>query len=155
MIIYNRSIEHDLLLAHWWGLLHASGELHTTFTKSIDSLSSFYTLFRPPASLVFYTDADGIWLAAWFEPVLSGAFMGLWLRADKRRSRSAYRSILTLYREALTVWPVLIGVTRHERLLDQHRRLGYTLLGKIPLLFDDEGAYILTLTKQTFHDREV
>lgn len=155
MIVYNRSTEHDLLLARWWAILCETGELRTTFAKSIESLSSFYALFHPPSVLLFFTDANGIWLAAWFESVLSGAFMGLWSRQDKRKSRSAFRAVLSIYRQALVTWPVLIGVTKQEKLIDQHQRLGYTLLGKIPCLFDGEDAFVLVLTKQTFRDREV
>src|SRR3990172_50052 len=76
--------EHDLLLASWWGHLVEGEDLGKVFTVSCASLSGFFQAFQAPCILYFAKDDKGIWFAMWAEPIMSGAFFGLWVREDCR-----------------------------------------------------------------------
>ena len=149
MVVYKPSPEHDMTLVRWWMDLTNSGEIEVVFSQSVVSFVDFLSLFLPPKTLVFEYDKLGIWLAAWFDPVMSGAFMGFWIAKRKRRTRDAYRAAVKIYDLALAEWPVLIGVTRQKELLDIHENMGYVSNGVIPHLWDGQEAYVLHLTKES------
>ena len=151
MILYDYEYSHDLLLAQWWARMREAGEFGRIFTKDLRPLGSFLAYFRPPRSLVFLTDAQGMWFAAWFEPVMSGAFAGLWLRPDYRRKKAGLEAVKSALELGLKRWPVLIGVTRKQELLRAHERLGYTVLGEIPGLAEGEPTWIVVLTQEGFN----
>jgi GNAT superfamily N-acetyltransferase len=149
---YEPGQETDLLLATWWAKLHTTGDLFAVFPTSIHNLSNFLVWFRPPRELAYAMDGEGIWLAAWFEPVFSGAIMGLWVDPRYRRSRHAAELVGRLYDEALSRYPVLLGVTGQRRLLRAYVKAGYEVLGSVPYLFDGEEGWMLVLTRQAFEN---
>lgn len=152
MHVYRSSPEYDMALVRWWMDLYNGGEMNTIFGK-VMSLVDFVSTFLPPRTLLFECDDIGIWIAAWFEPIMSGAYMGFWIAKRKRRTRDAYKAAIQIYDLALAEWPVIIGVTRQEKLLDIHENMGYTSLGKIPHLWDGQDAYVLCLTKESLRGR--
>ena len=154
IILYQPSREHDLVVSAWWARLVAGPDAERTFTPSVtDTLSAFLGFFQQPKHLVFKLDTVGIWFAAWLEPVMSGAYFGLWIREDRRHSKLALVAFEESLSIAFTIFPVLIGVTRQPDLIDGHKRLGYTLLGQIPYLWDDTDVYIMFITKDAFNSR--
>jgi hypothetical protein len=150
VISYNRSDKHDLLIAQWWGALRQVGEFDGVFSEDVQSLGAFMEFWRGSCVLVFDTDEQGMTVAMWFQPAMSGAFSGLWVRPDKRRSPSVFRQIELGYSSALCHWPVLIGVTKQEQLLKAHRKLGYDVLGRVPHLWNGDPAWIVILTREGF-----
>jgi hypothetical protein len=52
----------------------------------------------------------------------------------------------------LVSFPVLIGVTKQANLLPIHRKVGYTVLGPVPHLFDGQEATIMYLTRRAFRE---
>ena len=150
MTIYEPSPAADALVAAWWAAVHRAGEFPQTVGPSLAPLSAFLAHFQPPTVLLYEADADGLWFAAWLEPAMSGAFLGLWVAPHRRRSRAAltaFESVLTM---ALGRCPVVFGITRQAKLLDAHTRLGYTILGEFPGLFFGETAWLLSLTRADF-----
>lgn len=149
MIAYHADPAEDLLLSQWWTTLLDANEFLGTFTATLVPLSAFLAHFQPPTSLLYEADARGLWAAAWFEPVMSGAFLGFWARRDRRRTRGALEALETALTSGLARWPVLLGVTR-SNLLRAHRRLGYTVLGDIPHLWDGRAVSVVMLTQEGF-----
>lgn len=149
MIAYQPNEQNDLLLAKLWHDIRAAGDLDRLLMPRARTLSGFYGLFRLPTVLVFETDDSGIWLAMWFEPIMSGAFVGLWIAPRMRHTKAAVDRVLEAQEIALRSWPVLIAVTKQENLLDEFARFGYDKLCAIPALFGGESAWITALTKET------
>ena len=119
------------------------------------SLHSFLSTFQPPNQLLFKSDLKlGLWFAAWLEPALSGAFVGLWCQDKMRHTKALLETVEEALDYGLYQYPVLIGVTKQENLLDAYRRLGYNVLGKVPLIFDGEDAWIAHITRGSFEARE-
>lgn len=149
MYSYVPSYENDLLLLQWLERMRHDNELGA-FASSLHIPSSFLTYFRDRAKLIIEVDDDGIWLAAWFEPVMSGAFVGLWIAPNKRRSPSSLVIIDRLIEKALTVWPTLMSITSSSALVEQYRAFGWEFGCEIPKLFDGEDITLLYMTKEIF-----
>lgn len=146
MIVYQPSVANDLLLARWWGELHSSGEIQRMLMRDAHTLSGFMRMLQSPTILVLDTDEQGIWFAMWFEPIMSGAFVGVWIAERARHTKTAYDAVQRAHKTALQTTPILIAITKQEKLLDEFERFGYDRLCRIPRLFDGEDAWVLALT---------
>lgn len=148
--IYEPSLNEDLKLLQWWLKMNRDGDLERTFTEECRPLGAFYASMRSPTILVLGTVGEKVELGAWMVPAMKGAFFGLWVARERRHSKSMFQQVVSVYSKALTLFPVLIGITKQEALLDAHRKLGYTVGDRMPGLFDGEDAWIVTLTKENF-----
>jgi hypothetical protein len=150
MTIYDpNNVQHSLLVAQWWAIAQQDGDLDLMMMRNSHALGQFFKRFEPPNILVFDTDDLGIWLAAWFTPMMTAAFYSLWIRPD-RRGRETVPYVLQTYEMGFKVWPVLLGVTKQERLLRNHERLGYRIVGPVSRVFDGEDGWLVELTKESF-----
>ena len=86
----------------------------------------------------------------WFTPWLNSAWMGLWIREDKRHSKEAFRNLIDLMNEALELVPVIMGVTRQPELIEIHRKLGYDISMVVNNLYGDFPGWIVSLHKSNF-----
>src|SRR5438552_11313420 len=138
MTPYVPSPESDLLLVRWWFQLQEAGELELVFGQGAQTLTSFLDAMRPPRHLLLYEAAEeGLWMAFVVDPILRGAFVSLWLAPRKRKAiHGGLGAIEAAYEAVLATYPLLLGVTRQERILSAHRRWGYTVAAKLPGLFD-------------------
>jgi len=150
LLPYVSSRDTDLLLAHWWAKMERDGDLPDLFTKSGQSLSSLYRIVGPGKTLLYGVDIGGIWVAFWFEPMMSGVFMGAWVAREHRRTRRALDAFLQAWELALIHHTVVIGVTRQREIINEHERLGYTVLGCLPGIWDGEDAWAVMLTRPAF-----
>jgi len=149
---YDGSPEVDVIVAKWWAKMRADGDLPQMLGPHHQGLSGLYSLISSPKTMIYATDEDyNIWVAAWFEEVLNGAFMGLWLAKEYRNKMTGLRGVLKCMETGLKAKPCLFGVTKQERILDEHRRLGYVILGKAPQLWADHtDAWLMMLTRESF-----
>ena len=147
MIRYEPGRDADLAVAAWWVKMERDGDLPALFAADYQTLGALYKLIRPPNAALFEVDATGIWLAMWFEQVMGTLFAGVWIARERRHTRPALRALLHGYGQALALVPAIMGVTKQERLLAPHRRLGYQVLGEVPGLWDGERAWIVMLTR--------
>lgn len=153
MQVYNGSTEHDLLILRWWTDSFNSGELELFTTDTAQTPYGFLKMFEEPNILAFETDDSQIIMAAWVEPFMNGAFYSLWIHPDHRRPvEPALAFINETYEAAFRVYPVLVGITKQQRLLDSHAKLGYNYVGHIPHVFGEEGAHILYLTEEQWRN---
>jgi hypothetical protein len=152
---YKPCEQNDLVLLRWYGYLRTSGDIDTVFGKALQAPSAFLHYFQQPQVLMLDLDDNGdVWFAAWVEPFMTGAFFSLWCRADHRKSRQLLVNTEEALDNALRFFPLLIGVTQHEKLIDEHIRLGYTHLGKIPGLVEGNDASVLYITRESFQMRQ-
>ncbi len=144
----------DLWVTKWWFKMEADGDLRVALSDQCQSLGELFGLISSPTKYVlFATDEDGIWFAAWFEPSLSGVFMGAWCAKEYRHrghGRRGLNAFLDAWEWGLQRWPVVIGITKQPAILDEHRRLGYTIHGPIPQWFDGKSTWIMHLTQGSF-----
>lgn len=152
--LYHPNRENDLEIVRWWVRLERDGDLDRLMLEGGRTISDLFRMVAGPskALLFAHTPEDGIWFAMWFEPCLQGAFCGAWLAKDKRGTRQGVYAFLDAWTWALVAWPVVIGVTKQPNLLPIHRKVGYTVLGAIPDLFDGQEATVMYLTRQAFRE---
>ena len=151
-MLYVPSKDSDTLLELWYHRLCISGDLEQLYLIDQRHLSWFLRSFQRPVELVVLCDETPEIIAAlWFDPSpLVGAWCGLWVSRDYRRSRRVLEFLLSTYAVALEHWPILYGLTKQESLLEPHRRLGYTIGPEIPSAFDGHKGWLVTLTKADF-----
>ncbi len=152
---YTPSIGADMRILGWWYELVQNGERHLVAEpQQTDTPSDFLQFWRPPRALAFCPKSerleDGIWFAGWLEPILSGAFVGLWISPKYRTTKAAARVTHDFFDRATQAFPVLIGLTKQARLLPIHRTIGFTHLGTVPRLFDGDDAHVVVLTREGF-----
>lgn len=149
MIAYQHTFEQDALLLTWYQELIQSGDMVVTFMPSSYPLSKWFEVFRT-AELVYEADEKGIWWAAWVEPSFGISMYSMWCRTDKRRSlRNATNTKKALH-AALTLRGTVFGVTCQPSLLELHRRMGYTVVGEVPGLWEGRPAWLVSLTREGF-----
>lgn len=154
MRIYSPGVDEDLLLLNWWTVLGSTRELETVFSSFTTALGGFMRCWAPPTILMYEADEAGIWGACWLDPIHSGAFYGLWIRPDKRRTKTGLKFALESLEYALTRAPVLISLTRDESLFKQTVHLGFTpLQGVIPWVLDGDDARVAYMTSREFNAR--
>jgi hypothetical protein len=142
----------DNMILDWWSQLVTTTELDEIFSKSCYSLSKFYKLFQRPNWLFYKANKEGLQLAVWAEPAFSTAFVGMWVAPTSRHSKSVFRSIQLIYYTLFTFFHCLMGVTKQEKLLTTHVKLGYNVVGKVDGLLDDQPAWIVHLSKKSFEN---
>lgn len=150
---YNpESADDEALLLHWWSSLLETEELTTVFDKRYERVSEFLLAFRQDVLLIG-VDARGIWGAFWFDASpLDGAFFSLWLRKDRRQSRSS----LVAISKALGVgfhelkYRVILVVTNEPTIAGMHQRYGFARLGTVPALYHGQPAIVSYMTDDMF-----
>jgi len=141
----------DLWVTKWWFKMETDGDLKVALSAQCQSLGQLFGLISAPTKYVlFATDDAGIWFAAWFEPSLSGVFMGAWAAKEVRHRKRGLFAFLDAWEWALQRWPVVIGITKQPAILAEHQRLGYTIHGPIPHWFDGKSTWIMHLTPGSF-----
>ena len=151
MTVEYDAAKHEALVADWWfrRLAPDPDERNRLFHSSLHSLTKILWWAAHDVKLAFEYDADGISMAAWISPYMSGAEAGAWLRADKRRTVAAFKFIRKFYDAALQHFPVIVGLTKQPELHDLHLALGYRYVGEIPSLFDSVPAKIYAMTSES------
>jgi hypothetical protein len=140
MTIYDGSPQADLLLLEWWTRMAATADLERAFSASHASVGTFFGSFRPPSILLYEADDQGIWFAAWFDPVMSGAFYGLWTAPHKRSTKVAFHAVQESIAFGLEKFPVLIGAMREAKVARQAVRFGARIPGVRPLRWATSAA---------------
>lgn len=129
--------------------LVANEELEQTLAPSSHTPHKFLSMMQHSVT-TFCADEYGIWFLGWFEPVFSGAFASTWVRKDRRGTKRHFLAMVEWLDKGLQLFPVLMGITKQKALLSEHYRLGYTLSGIIPSLWDGEDAYLMLYTDTCF-----
>lgn len=151
MIAYEEKFEP--LLIKWWADLGEDRE--TAFHSSLGGLGNFILYFRQTAALMFEADEQGIWFAASSRPFYDGALWDVWIRSNKRHTRSAIQAIELSYGLALERFPFLLGLTKQPNLHAIHLKLGYEYAGRIKQAIDGADMYAYQLTREGWHGRKI
>lgn len=151
MFVYEPSVSTDLILTHWYAELRNSGDMDRIFGKDLP-LTEFFSIVMPPVTdLCFDLDErNQMWAACWFQRMMSGAFVGVWLRSDKRKSPSSLKFMIRAHEMAFVNVNILFATTRQPKLIEEHEKFGYSLVGKIPRLWGEEPGWLFSLSKEDF-----
>lgn len=142
--------KHELLILYWYLELRKDPvEFENLFCEPLRSLTSILIWAKNNVSIMFDADDDGIRFAAWCAPFLTGAEFGAWARKSQRGTKAHLAFMNEAYDKALSQYPVLIGLTKQERLHRLHLRMGYEFVGKVPTLFDGAPVLEYFMTRET------
>jgi hypothetical protein len=149
---YQGTPQDDVRVLEWYKELLESGELFNLVFPSAYALGGFFTMLRKSYFFYGLDEEDRIWFSSWFEPATRGvAFMSMWARREKRNTKKGVAQAYAMYKNAFKLLNVILGVTKQERLLKVHKRAGYEVVSKIPMLWGGvEDAWLVMLTKENF-----
>lgn len=153
--LYEPTMMSDLVLAKLFTEMAYSGDLEKMLGPRGKTLSGFLALCQPPNTCLLGIDEgllemEGAWLWAHFEPCFSGAFVGMWVRPEKRGMKGSVRTVLGILEAGLKDYPVLLNITHQERLLEEHTDFGYRMVGEVPLLWGGRSVWLMQLTMEWF-----
>lgn len=142
----------DALLCGWWTKLVALGELETTFGEGSRAIGQFFSLFTAHGADFLYALDDDGQIACGFlvTNLMRARFVTVWLSPAWRRHALGMEVLESAYDLAFERAPVVIGITRQERLLPIHEHWGYTVLGRLPAVFDGYDGWVVVLTAEAY-----
>ncbi len=152
MNVYQQDADEDMLIIQWWAKITTNGEMDRIFMTR-HSPGSLLKAMAPPSVMLYELDDQGIWFVAWFEPTFSGAFFSVWVDQRKRKSVEAYECFLKAADAGFGQFTTLLGVTKQEHLLPIHEKVGYTVLCKVPAIFNGLDAWLVLLDKEKVRGR--
>ena len=156
--LYGSQPPEDTAILRWWIALNESGDLTQLITPTSHRLPEFYKLFTPPTALIYALDPlNNIDNAAWFTPVDNdtkhqAAYSGVYCALDARGTRRQLDFTSLAYSLAFEVYDAIIGTTWQANLLDEHTKLGYTVIGCIPEIHDQPFVYVVHLNRKAWFD---
>lgn len=159
---YVPSAEVDYSILLWQSRLLNDGEFGKTFSKPLEAPSAFLMFFQSRPLFFQVDEFNNIQRAAWFEPWLTGLFMGFYIHPSMRHTEPKQNILFlhTMLDMALQTYPVVIGMIQErptpeetEKFLKLHERLGYERIGKVPYLFDNQTAHFVAITRENFNGR--
>jgi len=136
--------------------MEQEGELCWTFTGNQTPLK-FLSYFDKSATLLFNIDKEGlICRAAWLEPFMEGAFLGLYLRSDVRKSKQSWIFVQNVYEVAFKAYKTLVGIVSElrpdkDKIIWEHSKLGYSAPIIFPYLFGGDSALVLYITQDMWN----
>lgn len=150
---YVASPEQDELVIGWWNDMAPAGDIERAFGPNMKSISQLFQVLQPPKGLVYAVEDGRIWIAFWFEPVMGGTFVGVWIAPHRRSTKLALHVTLDAFEQFLDYVPVLLVTTSDERLARLHEKLGFDILGQIPKILDGgRDAWLSVLTKESLEN---
>lgn len=150
---YVPGTEGDAPLLKWYFTLVQEGSLQKLAGQSVYAVGAFMRLFAGPDVRIFYLEDDkGWWIASWMVPFMGGINWGFWIREDRRHTprRDALDFLMQTQALGFAAVPVLLTCTKQEEVADVMKRLGYTVHGPIPKLFDGEDCWLSYRTREEF-----
>ena len=143
--------DHILLAQNFWSHLKDSGDLDGIFMNGQATTSyQLMDMLAPPNYGFMDVDDKGVGMAIWFSSWMNAAWMGLWIREDKRQSIKYFQNLTSAMREAFKLVPVIMGVTKKPEILEIHRKLGYDISIVVPDLYGDKPGWIVQLHRDQF-----
>jgi hypothetical protein len=154
LMLYQGTRDEDVIIAEWWDSMFGTEEFGNLIAESARSLSAFYTLFKPPNVMAYTVQEQKLESVHWAEPVSSSPhaiFFSSWCSKELRGTKRQALVMTTVYEVLFNLGKsVILGITKQEKLLDLHRKLGYVIMESVPYLFDHDAAWIMYLTKPAF-----
>ena len=150
MLIPYNPAAHEQLLVHWFFHLKKTGDLDKVFFKNTHTLTGFLNYFAGNVKLGIAVDENGISFAAWVQPILDMGEFGMWIREDKRQSKSSLANVYEAYDAVFQQYSTIVGVSKQNNLRKVHEHLGYVFSTEIPNAWGGEPVQIYHLTKEAY-----
>lgn len=153
--IYSRQHEEDILILRWWIRLQQTGEISDIRNPEAFRLSTFFSDFQPPTTLLYALDRNGqIDFACWLDAPPADrktVYHGNWTAAEIRGTRRQYNLTRLSYQLIFEFFENITALTWQPELLKIHEKLGYVITGTIPNYLGHELVYQVYLTKPAFY----
>jgi hypothetical protein len=150
--LYRGGFDEDILVAQWWDSL--AEERSNLVSSSAYNLSSFLNLFQPPNMMCYTVADDEMESVHWVEPVATSdytVFFSSWSAKELRGTRRHLALMKTVYELVFNLGKkTILGITKQQKLLELHSKIGYVVFDPVPHLFDHDPAWIMYLTKESF-----
>ena len=147
---YVPSRDTDILLAQLWMRIAEDNELGLLFADANAlTLSTFFALSTPPHRLFYALDAQGIWLAFWFDPFLGGGTVSAYIRPDHRATLLAAKLAMRLLRAALDDYETLFLFTWVPENVALYNTLGYSTICTVPRAVRGLDCHFCVMTKES------
>lgn len=145
----------ELLMLYWFLNLRADPvEFENLFVGPQRTLTNILNWAKNSVNVMIDVDAEGIRFAAWVAPYLSIAEFGSWARKDSRGTKAHLKFMDEAYDKSLAQYPVLIGLTKQEKLHNLHLSMGYEFKTEIEQAFDGTPARVYVLTRASRANRQ-
>ncbi len=153
--IYQGNPEDSMTLLHWYLELVNTGELDKVlfpFNHSLGMFMQYFNDFSKVRMVYVPDDNNKIKFAAWGTAVSPGViFFSIWLKPELRSAKEGAQITLDIYNEIFKLFYVVQGITKQERLLKVHKKLGYKVVCKVPNGWAGiEDAWLVQMTKDDF-----
>lgn len=143
--------DHILLAQNLWNTLKESGDLEGIFMKhEITTSYQLMHMLSPPNYGFLDIDDKGVMMGIWLTSWMNAAWMGLWIREDKRQSKKCFTNLVDAMRETFKLVPVIMGVTKKPEILEIHKKLGYDISIVVPDLYGAKPGWIVQLHRDQF-----
>lgn len=146
----------DTTLLRWWIWLNSSGEINDLIAPDAQGIDSFIEIFRYPTHMLCTLDSSNeLTQAHWLKPV-SGrkdeldVFNGVWCHPSLRGTRQQLQFTYLTYRLAFCFCRAIIGTTWQTKLIAEHAKMGYDVVGMLPNFMGHEYFYFVRLTEEKF-----
>lgn len=158
--IYCGKPDEDLMILRWWMKLHESGDMERLIIPDSHNLKGFFGVFAQPTALIYQVLKGEITHAGWYKPVegtakTRNAYAGLWCSDTIRGTRTQGHALVTTYTLAFEFYDAILGLTWQKDLLEEHEKMGYTVVGCIPNMYDKPYCYQVHLTRDNFFKSRV
>jgi hypothetical protein len=114
----------------------------------------FLNFFLYPKVLIMELDKNhNVEQGMWFEPSMSGAYIGYWTDDHIRGRRLAsffFRVVTTAFDSTKVMLSTIKDRDKVDKFLEMHGKLGFVILGRIPHVFDGCPAWVLYLDRGSF-----
>lgn len=155
-IICSQSPAEDLLLLRWWIHLAETGDINRLVFPESRRLSPFLNIFKYPTVLIYSLSPAGeMDNAFWTTPVDGeskhrAAYCAFWTHPDIRGSRRQVNFGAFVHTFTFEFYDALLAMVFQPNLLDLYQKVGYSIVGCIPKIYDEDFLYIMHLTREAF-----
>lgn len=152
--LYQAKKEEDVAIAELFENIDLFQDLENLLAENARSLSGFFKLLSTP-NTTFYTTEDAyIESIHWAQPVYTSneaVFLSSWWLPSSRGTKRHALVMSTVYQILFSTGiQTILGVTKQEKLLKLHDKIGYVIHGPIPGLFDGQLGWLMALTELGF-----
>lgn len=151
--LYDWRTDEPLMLGVWAAACQ-DGSMEDSFAPEMRYLSSFLAYYRERVSSGISVDDKGIWFLFSGKPIGQGVEVGLWVREDRRHSKDCLKMVQQAHQELFAVAKSAIAYVTNPEKVKAFEHYGYTPVGILHGLVNDQDVYILEKLNERYGRRQ-
>ena len=152
--LYQGTREEDYAVAELFENIDFFGEMEKLLAESARTLSEFFKLIGKPSTTFYTVEGGQIESIHWAQPVYTtnqAVFLSSWWLPGSRGTRRHIQVISVVYQMLFSAGiQLVLSITKQEKIAKQLEKAGSQIHGPIPGLFDDQLAWLTSLTEAGF-----